>query len=125
MNGLNIPEMEASNMLDVLHYLFEEDFRYSGYEEAKYKDEMRKHLYSNMYERTYDYVQTSPDVDDDDYTGDNISDLKELPEASEPEEEVINPFNPRAKNLKPFVPATELDESSATPFGSILDEPMS
>ena len=123
MSGLNIQEMEASDMLDVLHYFFEEDFRYATYEEARYKDEMRKHLYSNMYERSYDYVQTSPETDDD-YTGDSISDLKELPEASEPEEEAINPFNPRAKNLKPFVPATEIDESSATPFGSILDEPI-
>jgi hypothetical protein len=39
-------------------------------------------------------------------------------------QEVIEPFNPRAKSVKGFIEPTNLNENSTKPFGSVLDEPL-
>jgi hypothetical protein len=36
----------------------------------------------------------------------------------------ITPFDPTKAPVKPFVPATDIDENSPKPFGKLLDGPL-
>jgi hypothetical protein len=36
----------------------------------------------------------------------------------------LTPFNPRNKDVKPYIPPTEVDPDSYNPFGSVLDAPI-
>lgn len=53
-------EMEASDMLDVLHFLFEEDFTSSSEEHARSRSAIRSTLYSDMYGVTYRFKMNEP-----------------------------------------------------------------
>ena len=119
MNGLQLASMEASDMLDVIHYFLEEDFRYSSEYEPIYKDNFRKNIYESMYNKSYKYVSS----EESNSQSNDISILDGPEEFSEPEEE-IKPFNPREGFTKPYVPPTPLVEDSILPFGSVLYQPL-
>jgi hypothetical protein len=110
--------MEASDMLDVIHYFYDEDSRYSGgYDEAKIVSDFRTSIYDLMYKKPYPYKLSS--TESRTYDADSF----ELDDPIEEEEKIV-PFNPRATNVKPYVPPTEFTPDSSKPFGSILDAPL-
>ncbi len=119
MNGLQLASMEASDMLDVIHYFLEEDFRYSSEYEPIYKDTFRKNLYESMYNKSYKYTSS----EEPDSQSDDISALDGPEDFSEPEE-IIEPFNPRQESVKPYIAPTPIKENSRLPFGNILDQPL-
>jgi hypothetical protein len=90
--------MEASDMLDVIHFLYEEDLRYSNVEEAQWLDTKRQHIYKELYGEDYKYFSTKRTGSDD-----LISEDGEV--------------------VKPYIPPTEFDPDSSNPFGSVLDAP--
>jgi hypothetical protein len=111
VNGLRLEEMELSDMLDVVHYFYEEDLNYASVEQAQMTDARRITLFKQLYGINYRYASdesknrtaaASSDFDFDDLT----------------------PFDPTNAETKPFVPATNMDEYSSTPFGDILDAPI-
>ena len=105
-------------MLDVIHYYFEQDHRYASFEEASFKDQFRSSIFKNLYESDYVFGMSNDDTID--YT--NMG--SELDAPLEVNQEVIEPFNPRAKSVKGFIQPTNLNENSTKPFGSVLDEPL-
>lgn len=119
VNGLRLATMEASDMLDVIHYFFEEDYRYSTYEESAFKDQFRTNIYKELYQAEYRYSSSEIKENYKDF------DAQALDKPIEPVE-VIEPFNPRAraKEVKPYVEPTDLSVDSDKPFGSILDQPL-
>lgn len=102
-------------MLDVIHYYFEQDHRYSTFEEASFKDQFRSSIFKNLYNSDYGFGMTNDSTSD--YSSDIDEHISEKPE-------IIEPFNPRAKNVKGFIEPTNFNENSVKPFGSILDEPL-
>jgi hypothetical protein len=113
--------MDVSDMLDVIHYFFEDDYRYSTNEESIYKDEFRKSFYSQMYSYKYKYSS------EDSQGRDSYRDFDvEAPESLTEVEEVIEPFSPRERKAsKAFIEATPMVGDEIKPFGSILDGPIS
>jgi hypothetical protein len=111
--------MEATSMLDVLHYFFEDDLNYSTPEQAEARDKMRSSLYGQLYNTTYKYSSGAGssakarnfDLDDE---------IKPV----ELKERKIDSFNP-AVPPKPYVAPTPVNVNSAKPFGSVLDAPLS
>ena len=87
--------MEASDMLDVVHYFLDEDMRYSTLEELKIHGHVRKTIFEGFYETEYKYSMS------DDSLESNNSD-----------------------SIKPYIPPTEVDPDSHVPFGSALDSPL-
>ena len=117
MNGLRLAEMDARDMLDVIHYFFEEDMYYSSAEQAEGRDRSRQQIYEQFYESEYPYaVATGTSANASGVTSKNF-DISE--------EELV-PFDPLQKNkpTKPFVPPTPVNARSAQPFGSVLDGPL-
>lgn len=118
MNGLRLAEMEASEMLDVLHYFFEEDHFYVNDDQAQYRPKFRQQMYLTMY--SIDYTYNTQDT-----ANDSAIDSLESLENPEESEEEVNPFNPRAKKeTKAFLEPTLPLENAQKPFGDILDMPL-
>ncbi len=101
VQGIHLAEMEASDMLDVLHYYFEEDTTYITQEHALYTDSRRKHLYRLFYDTEYKYGSASESS-----TKSYMSDSGE------------------EFTSKSYVPPTEFNPESGMPFGEILDAPL-
>lgn len=95
--GLNLEEMEMSQMLDVIHYFFEEDSRVGSAEEAEAISAMRTTLYAVMYGTQYKYRINI------DKTGNSAG---------------------MGGTTKPYIPPTDFDADSVSPFGSVLDSPL-
>lgn len=118
VNGLNLKEMEASDMLDVLHYFFEEDMYYSSAEQADGRDRSREIIYRDFYNTSYPYASQR---NSNTANGQGITrDFDSI------EDEEIVPFDPMQKQkvIKPFIPPTAVDARSEQPFGSGLDGPI-
>jgi hypothetical protein len=90
--------MEASSMLDVLHYFFEEDNNFVSQEHAVITERRRVRLYQHMYGKDYPYVIMESDKS-------NLTEDDQL--------------------AKPYLEPTEFDPDSFNPFGNLLDAPMS
>lgn len=113
MNGLQLASMNASDMLDVLHYFLEDDMNYSTPEQAEARDRSREAIYENMYSSSYKYGHTKDS---------RTSVPKDFDEPVN-EEKMPEPFNP-AQKPKRYVAPTNFDGEAALPFGNVLDAPL-
>lgn len=112
--------MDSRDMMDVLHYFFEEDMYYSSAEQAEGRDRSRQQIYRQFYESEYPYaVAKSPST--------YISTSKDFNYITEEEEEKLTPFDPLQKKeaTKPYVPPTQGNAKLSQPFGDVLDGPLS
>lgn len=119
MSGVRLRELDASDTIDVLHYLFEEDIYnvYSG-EHAEAKDKTRQNIYGEMYNIEYKYAVGKSSSSSNNFDGldDPLGDDGSAP----------TPVDPFAKSnaVKPYTPATDFDPEVQRPFGAILDAPL-
>jgi hypothetical protein len=121
VNGLRLENMEASDMLDVLHYFFEESSNFSSAEQAKASDQLRVRLYKDLYNRNYKFATKS---NSGGFTASGGMDFEA--ENDDPAPEKVEPFNPRHKEpTKAFVAATPVGDDDVNPFKGVLDAPIS
>ena len=106
-------------MLDVIHFIFEDDMNYSSGEQADGRSRSREIIYQDFY--GYEYAYASQQTGSSNAAG-GIT--KNFDETFDDSDEII-PFDPLKKPTKAFVPATPVDASSSKPFGAVLDEPFS
>jgi hypothetical protein len=104
--------MEVSDMLDVVHYLFEQDATVTSEAEFDTKNSVRDVIYETVYERKFAYsTKGSKDFSSDTQAGN-----------SEPFDEFGNYIPSKTNNVKPYVPPTNFNPDSDNPFGSVLRE---
>lgn len=96
-------------MLDVIHYFYEEDLNFSTPDQAKMVEARRVAIYRHLYEVDYKY-KTQGSVTSSNAGGDFGDDL--------------TPFDPSKAPVKPYIPPTEVDADSYSPFGAVLDAPI-
>lgn len=99
-----------SNMLDVMHYLFEEDVNFISPEQMEGRSRTRRIVYDKIYDRVFEYgMNTIPSYDDaSNEFGDAGAYVERKPyETSE---------------VKPFIPATNFDPDAPNPFQGVLRE---
>lgn len=112
--------MDAPEMLDILHYLFEEDFLSTHPEMVEAKSDIRALIYETLYEKEYKYkVKKS----DNTYNASGQA-LSDGLYGDYEKEEDLKPFDPLAGPTKPYTPPTDFDENSSLPFGGLLDGPL-
>jgi hypothetical protein len=112
MSGIRLEEMEASNMLDTLHYLFEEDTTYTSSEQYESRENVRKLVYRTFYDKTYKYASDSSQSSDfspNDYGFDTL-------------DAPVNATPAVTKEVKPYFPPTQFNPEAANPFGNALRE---
>jgi hypothetical protein len=106
--------MEVSQMLDIIHFLFEEDMSYVSGEQAEAQSKMRSSFYEELYGVKYGYSH-------------NKAPESKVPPGFEDDfqdEKPISQFNPKEKETKSYIAPTQLNPDSALPFGNSLDAPM-
>ena len=104
------------DLLDALHYMFEEDMVPMNAEQQEAREKMRVNLYSEIYERgSYKWITQKSgggeSASGTTYGGDFDS-------ASEPVDGKVK------LESKEYIPPTPFNPDAAKPFGDILDEPM-
>jgi hypothetical protein len=104
--------MEASEMLDVIHYLFEEDLRYSSGEQAEAVGKSREIIYRELYD--VEYIFSSGNRSSRPSNG-SFNDFDN-----------IQPFDPKKKVTKPYIPPTQFDPDSGLPMSGngLLEAPL-
>jgi hypothetical protein len=119
MSGVKLGELDMADMVDVLHYMFEEDMRFTSAEQAEAVSKSRSMLYREMYSRDYAYKFSSgigaAAASIDPPLGEDIpSDVRPIDVARQA----------AMTATKPYVPPTHFDGDSARPFGTTLDAPL-
>lgn len=111
MNGIHLASMEADDMLDVIHYLFEEDLRYSTGEQAQAVEKTREIIYGQLY--GVDYIFKN--VSNKSSKSNSFNDFDNL-----------QPFDPKKKVTKPYIPPTEFDPDTGMPLSGngLLEAPL-
>jgi hypothetical protein len=104
--------MDASDMLDVLHFYFEEDLRYGTAEEADAVSSVRVSLYRDLYATDYRYKVASKKHGKSRGSYASGNDFDDL-----------TPFDPDTAVSKPYVPPTQFDASGVDSSG-VLDGPL-
>jgi len=118
MSGVKLSELDMGDMVDVLHYMFEEDMRFTSAEQAEAVSKSRSMLYREMYSREYAYKFS---------TGIGAAASSIDPPLGEDIPSDVRPIDierQTAMSTKPYVAPTRIDEGSARPFGTTLDAPL-
>lgn len=87
-------------MLDVIHFFFEDDHRYTTAEEAKAVESIRSSLYETIYKIKYKYKSSGVNGN----TNSNVT------------------YDPN--QIKPYIPPTEFDADKGLQFGNIVEAPL-
>lgn len=98
-------------MSDVMHYLMEEDMRYTTAEEAEAVSAYRTQIYL-LYGKTYKYAVSSKNQNGRSYISKNAGE----------DFGFEDPLN--TGETKPYIPPTDFNPDSVLPFGSDLEAPL-
>lgn len=109
MSGIRLEELDTEEMLDVIHFLMEEDLASYSMEHMQAKDSTRTTLYKNLYNTEYKYKmqKTSKNAGGDNW---------DIPQEFMVDED--------SSVVKPYVPPTDFNPDSFLPFGSDIDAPL-
>jgi hypothetical protein len=112
-SGINLKEMESRDMLDIVHYFFEEDLTASSGEEVEAKTKIRTLIYRDMYNKPYNYGVSNSEQS---YNYDTANDGY----VGATDDTITDPLKPP---VIPYTPTTEFNADSSLPFGNLLDAP--
>lgn len=120
MHGVRLAELEAADMIDVLHYMFETDYTPMSEESARSRSSMRETIYPSLYKYPYHYSLPK----DTEHAAHSRSSAYSDIDLDVEDEPLPDPFSPQKKEIKPFTPATDFNPESPNPFGRSLDPPL-
>lgn len=113
MNGLQLSGMEASDMLDVIHVILEDDLTSNvNAEQVDAKTKVRQVFYREFYDSEYKFASSTRNYNSSSGNANDFDDWD------------ITPFDPNKKPTKPYVSPTDFDASAPLPFGKVLDAPF-
>ena len=116
---MQLANMEVSDMLDAVHFLFEEDVRFVSQEQNAFMDTFRTNIYRELYKTEYKYA-TKQDANSGLDSLDGPIDSVDEPIQGEK----LKVFSPREKTAKPYIQPTAVAADDVKPFGSVLDAPI-
>lgn len=119
-------------MLDVIHFMLEEDMFVGSVAEIESKSKTRETIYKVFYDRPYQYgVSTgasSGDYSDSEFYEDDSFLPADIAKDGFQTDEIIVPLDPNEppikKSHKPYVPATDFNPDAPQPFGRLIDGPI-
>lgn len=116
MNGVKLRTLDAPDLLDVLHYMYETDLFTATSEMLDARDKARSMIYEQMYGTVYPYDSSKVTDDGDDVYGPPLGEDEDLPV----------PMNPKAMTSRPkaYTPATKFNPDAVNPYGGVLDAPL-
>jgi hypothetical protein len=129
MSGVQLASLDADDMVDVLHYMFEEDMHVATVEEVQSISKAREIIYRDLYDRDYKYSITVNSSSSSNNSNGYMTASGEdyYPEDGLQGEDPIVPFDPDkppGSVTKGYTPATEVREDWNQPFGLKVDAPL-
>lgn len=122
MSGLQLSSMDCSDMLDVLHYMFEEDMFVGSPAEVESKSKTRETIYRLFYNKKYEYAVTTGKSNDYSLEG---ADGSFYPNEYPENDEIIVPLDPtQPRTSKSYIPPTDFNPDAVKPFGTFIDQPL-
>jgi len=108
MSQVKLAEMDAADMLDVIHYIYEEDMNYVSLDQAQMIENRRLAIWNTLYGAPYRYTTFKRG---NEFDVDGVEDF--------------TPFDPTQRNtVKPYFPPTDFSGDDGDPFDGVLDAPM-
>lgn len=95
-------------MLDVLHYLLEEDANFVSQEQYQSRDHVRNVVYKNVYNKSYVYANS----DTRDFGYESAADDLDIPVTTAA----------KSTEVKPYIPPTRVNADADNPFQGVLRE---
>ena len=120
---MSLKDLNAPDLLDVLHFFFEDDVAsMTTAEQSDARDKTRSQLYHSLYSKRYAYASAKNSVN---YIDDSVV----LPAEDDVEDNKMPaPLDPAARSAsaftKPYVPPTRMNSNPQRPFGTTLDGPL-
>jgi len=121
-------------MLDVIHYMLEDDLNLVSAEQAESRTKTRVLVYETLYDRSHKYGKISRQSNNstsafDIYTDEGfVNNPDGGPIPFDPSQgrssESSTKTEPTRKKVKGYVPPTDFNPDAINPFGKILDSPM-
>lgn len=106
-----------SDLLDVAHYLFEQDHAALDGDQAKARDGLRKSVYMNLYkQKAYKWEMAAGET-----TAGSSNAAIDLPMDSA---DMMGPATLPKYEHKPFIPATPMDVDSPLPIAGLKEAPL-
>jgi hypothetical protein len=130
MSGVKLTSLESDDMLDVLHYMFEEDMHVATIEEVQSISRAREIIYRDLYNKEYKYSVTVEGSSSQSQGSNGMmtaSGEEFYPEDGLQGEDPIVPFDPNSpskKVTKGYIPPSEPREDWVKPFGINVDAPL-
>lgn len=109
MSQVKLEDLDAADMLDVIHYIYEEDMNYLSQEQAQMVENRRVAIWNTLYGFPYKYTvfKKSNEYDFDNEIAD------------------FTPFDPTKRgDVKPYIPPTDFSDDDNDPFGGVLEAPI-
>jgi hypothetical protein len=99
VNKVDLLGMDAADMVDVIHYFFDEDMRYGSIEAAQIHGVFRDYIYNDLYKKPHVYSLVKPPAS-------------------------RSTFSEDGTEVKPYIPPTEFDAETGIPLTDSLDAPL-
>jgi hypothetical protein len=109
-----------ADLLDALHYMFEDDLAPSTGEQQEARMANRERIYTQLYENpSYEWA-----VKDKQRSGDDFSSA--APRVTTAAGQTVLPGMPDVPEYthKDYIPPTDFNPDAAKPFGDVLDAPL-
>ena len=109
-----------ADLLDALHYLFEDDLTPSTGEQQEARENVRKSIYVDLYgDESYEWVAKRDERGKGQFSGSaprvTTASGQQVLDGMPPEPELTH---------KGYIPPTKVDPAAAKPFGDVLDAPL-
>jgi hypothetical protein len=115
MNGVKLEELNSVDMIDILHYMFEEDMNVQSQEQMDAKTAVRDVIYKDFYSSYYPFGGARKTNSNLNAAGEPVYNFTDD----------IKPFDPEVSPIrKGYIPPTKFDPNSTKPFGNNLDSPL-
>jgi len=113
----------VSDMLDVIHFIFEEDSHYVSEESAKSRSGFRTSIYSSLYGTEYMYKYDSGGKSGNQaHMYEDASDMDYMSDAES--QQAFSPSEMKEPMKPPAQAPTKFDFDADNPFSGVLDAPM-
>lgn len=94
-------------MLDVLHYILDDDLVVTSGDHAKAKSSVRENIYKSFYDKNYKY-SIGEQTNEYDFSDENL----------------VGNGNAKSSEVKPYIPPTPFNPDSPNPFGGLREAPL-
>lgn len=118
MSNVRLAELDSRDLVDVLHYMFEDDTAYATAEQAEARSTIRELLYRDLYNKTYKYAYSGKSGTGTTTGSQRLAEF-DIPDAVQ--DDIKQRPEPKKQATKPYIRPTDLSEEA---LSKVLQPPL-